>query len=133
MPTTLLSQHPYLLLFAGTLGLLPLSIGTLGLLHPSSGWTIFNLPKPSTPSAQKVGEDFFLFWASRDVFMGLVTSAAWYHGDRKMMGYVMFMATMVGVVDGVMSRRVKGNGEWVHWGFVPVLGAVGGGLVGWWD
>lgn len=128
-----LSTNPYLLNTAGALGLFPLSVGLLGLANPTSGWSIFSFPKPTSPEAQKVGETFFLFWASRDVFMGLVTSAAWYHSDHRMMGYALLAASMAAVTDGVISLRQKGSGQWLHWSFVPVLGGIGGGLVGWFD
>ncbi|EME44423.1 hypothetical protein DOTSEDRAFT_152278 [Dothistroma septosporum NZE10] len=132
MPS-LLSTSPYLLNTAGALGLFPLSVGILGLANPASGWSIFSFPKPATTEAQQVGNTFFLFWASRDLFMGIITGLVWYRGDREVLGDTLLAASMVAGVDGVISKKQKGSGEWTHWAFVPVLVGVGGGLKGWFD
>ena len=65
--------------------------------------------------------------------MGLMTSIAWYNGDRKMMGYALLAAGTVAGVDGLISLRQCGGGQWKHWSFLPVLGGLGVGLLAWFD
>lgn len=129
----LTSQSPYLLTTASVLSLFPLILGIAGTLSPSSGFKIFDFPHPTTPEAQKLGSNLFLFWASRDLFMGATGLIAAYNGDRKTLGAVYLAMCGVASFDAWISVRQSGKGALVHLGFLPVLLGVGGALLGWFD
>lgn len=127
------SQSPHLLTTASVLSVFPFLLGIVGTLSPSSGFKIFNFPEPTTPEAQKLGSNLFLFWASRDLFMGATGLIAAYNGDRKMLGAIYLAMCGVASFDAWISVRQSGKGAWMHLGFLPVLMGVGGGLLGWFD
>lgn len=68
--------------------------------------------------------------------MGLAIYAAAYFGDgnrdrnNKALGWILIAGSGVAFVDGAVCRVKVGNGEWNHWGYAPVLAAVGVGLLG---
>lgn len=80
-----------------------------------------------------MGANLLLFWASRDLYMGLTAMAAWYEGDRRSLGWMYLIGAGVAVSDGIMSQREVGAGAWKHVMWVPVVIGIGGGLLGWFD
>lgn len=62
--------------------------------------------------------------------MGLAIHAAAYFGDRRALGWIMIAGSGVAFADGAVCRAQVGRGEWNHWGYAPVLTAVGGMLLG---
>lgn len=127
------SQSPYLLNTASVLSLFPLLMGIAGTINPMNGFTIFNFEPPTTTEAQKLAKNLFLFWASRDLFMAAVTLIAAYNGDRKTLGCIYLALCGIAGFDAWISERQSGKGKWMHLGFAPLLVAVGGGLLGWFD
>ncbi|KAF2209230.1 hypothetical protein CERZMDRAFT_100742 [Cercospora zeae-maydis SCOH1-5] len=127
------SQSPLLFKIAGLGSLFPLSLGLIGTIAPYSGFKIFSLPEPSTPQARKQGADLMMFWASRDVYMGLTALAAWHEGAGRVLGWLYLCGTLVAISDGVQSVRETGGGAWKHVMWCPVVVGIGGGLLGWFD
>lgn len=62
--------------------------------------------------------------------MGLAIYSAAYFGERKSLGWILIAGSAVAFVDGAVCRVMVGKGEWNHWGYAPMLTAVGGVLVG---
>lgn len=69
--------------------------------------------------------------------MGLaIFSAAYYGNDKdnqkknKTLGWILIAGSGVAFVDGGVCKMMVRKGEWNHWGYAPVLAAVGLGLLG---
>lgn len=69
--------------------------------------------------------------------MGLAIYSAAYFGDdedkqkkNKALGWILIAGSGVAFVDGGVCKMIVGKGEWNHWGYAPVLAAVGLGLLG---
>ena len=134
MASTLLhSNSPHLFNIAGLGSLFPFTLGLIGAINPISGFKIFGFPEPTTPEGRKTGANLLLFWASRDLYMGLAAAAAWYEGDKRTLGWMYLLGAGVAISDGIMSQRQVGSGAWKHVMWVPVVIGVGGGLLGWFD
>ncbi|KAJ1323463.1 DUF4267 domain-containing protein [Microdochium nivale] len=129
-----LSQSPALLNFAGFATLMPLGLGLLGTVSPAAALKTFDFDdKTLSPEARKLGTNLMLFQSSRDLFMAAVNLAAWWHGDRKMLGIIAFAGCGVAINDGWMSERQLGRGAWKHVMWVPVVASMGAALMGWCD
>nr|POE93380.1 hypothetical protein CFP56_19392 [Quercus suber] len=70
------------------------------------------------------------FLGSRDVYLGLSMLYAWYHNDRKSLGFLLLLTSGVVAGDGLIQREMTGEGEWRHWGCLPVLVGTAAGLLG---
>jgi len=128
------SQSPLLLNFAGFATLMPLGLGLLGTLSPAAALRVFDFDnKTMSPEARKLGTNLMLFQSSRDLFMAAVNFAAWWYGDRKMLGIIAFAGVGVAVNDGWMSERQLGRGAWKHVMWVPLVSSMGAALLGWFD
>lgn len=127
------SRSPILLTTAAALSPIALAAGALGFVSPRSGLELLKSIFGFQPASPREAENFMLFWASRDLFMGIVTVAAWYHNDARAMGYIMAAASVVCVIDGRVSQRQQGKGAWVHWGCVPVFAGLSAALLGAFD
>lgn len=124
------ANSPYLMNGAGAFGFAALTIGAVGHFDRTIAWKVFAEEQP-TEEARKLGDNFLLMWAGRDLFMGVVTTAAWYHNDRRAMGYILLASCLVCVQDGILSLRQLGRGQWLHWGCVPVFAGMGARLLQW--
>ncbi|USW49430.1 hypothetical protein Slin15195_G027490 [Septoria linicola] len=118
---------------AGLVSLFPFTLGLIGAIRPYSGFKIFGFPEPSTAEGRKTGANLLLFWASRDLYMGLTAMAAWHEGDRRSLGWMYLIGAGVAISDGIMSQGQVGAGAWKHVMWVPVVVGIGGGLLGWFD
>jgi hypothetical protein len=138
------------------LSLVQLSFGLNGLFRPTAHLQSLNLPVDASllstsptssttnaaattnPLASKYQLALMRIWGIRNLTLGLFLIFMWRRGDRELLGNAIAAVTMVPIVDGFAVRGVVGKemslaqAEGQHWGFVPVLVGVAGGLWGMW-
>jgi hypothetical protein len=51
-------------------------------------------------------------------------------GHRKSLGWILLAGSAVAFVDSAVCRAQVGKGEWNHWGYAPMLTAIGSVLLG---
>jgi len=130
MATSSLSQSSYLPLVASAFATIFVGFGINAILRPSNALTFFEFPYPTSPSDAKLIDGLMVVYGARDIFMGLAIYAAAYFGDRKSLGWMLIAGSGVAFVDGYVCKAYTGNGEWNHWGYAPMLTAVGSLLLG---
>ncbi|GIZ49971.1 hypothetical protein CKM354_001298600 [Cercospora kikuchii] len=129
-----ISQDPDLLNLAGAGALFPLTLGTICIFSPSTGFRIFGFPEPvGTPQARKRRWDMMFCFGSRDVFFGLSALAAWHEGAGRVLGWLYLCGALMAVADGIHTAREFGGGAWKNIVWCPILVAIGGGLLEWFD
>ncbi|KAK8134425.1 hypothetical protein PG984_006437 [Apiospora sp. TS-2023a] len=67
----------------------------------------------------------------RNIALGVVGIATYYHGDRKLLGCVVFCGCFTAFSDGLISRAVIRGEELRHWVFLPFMLGTAAGLLGW--
>ena len=104
MASLLSPTSPLLPNLAMTIYLFPTSMGLFALLFPLTALTkAFQYPLPADPSARNVALSLTRLFGIRELFMGGAAFAAWWQGDREMMGY------------SDVAGSGRGGGGWV-WG-----------------
>lgn len=68
----------------------------------------------------------------RDIFMGIAIYSAALFGTKKSLAWTLIAASGVAFADGAVCFSF-GNGHWNHWGYAPIITAVGSLLLGVWD
>lgn len=64
--------------------------------------------------------------------MGLAIDSAALFGTKKSLGWTLLAASGVAFADGAVCFAF-GKGQWNHWGYAPIITAVGSLLLGVWD
>ncbi|EMC95908.1 hypothetical protein BAUCODRAFT_148763 [Baudoinia panamericana UAMH 10762] len=118
---------------AAVIGIFPSVMGVACLINPRFGFSVFDQRPVSNPESQKLVDNLMRLFGARDVYLGLTNLIAWQLNDRVMLGYCTLLGTGVVIVDGLVQKWQTGEGEWRHWGFVPVTALLGAGLAGWLD
>jgi hypothetical protein len=113
--------------------LFSLALGLIGTLNPGSAFELFNFTPPPKQEDRKLATNLFLFWGSRDLYMGVTTLAAWCLGDHKSLGWMYLAAAAVALTDVVQSQRQLGKIVWKHGVAIPIAITIGGALLGWFD
>ena len=131
MDTIGLNRLPNSLIFnlAGTGALCSVGLVLVGIINPQIGYQTYGFPDPTLPLDRRTNAELTRFWASRELYMGIVACLAWYHGERKSLGWMYILSAGVVVSDGIMKQRLSG-GAWKHVMWVPLLVGLGVGLVG---
>lgn len=62
--------------------------------------------------------------------MGVAIYSATCFGHRQSLGWILLAGSAVAFVDGAVCRAQVGKGEWNHWGYAPMLTAIGSVLLG---
>ncbi|EON62463.1 hypothetical protein W97_01685 [Coniosporium apollinis CBS 100218] len=130
MSTSRISHSPSLRLAASVFGAIFLAFGINAILRPQHALSFFEFSPPASASDAALVDSLMVIYGARDIFMGLAIHAAAYFGDRRALGWIMIAGSGVAFVDGAVCRAQVGRGEWNHWGYAPVLTAVGGMLLG---
>lgn len=130
MAQSRLSQSPYLPIISSIFGTLALGFGINGMLRPRKALAVFEFEPPASAADQKLVDSLIVLYGVRDVFMGLAVYSTTYFGNRKALGWILIAGSGVAFVDGIVSRAQIGRGEWNHWGYAPVMTAVGSILLG---
>jgi hypothetical protein len=129
MAASLLSQSPSLPIAANVFGTIWIGFGINAILRPISALSFFEFEPPASAADKKLVDSLMVVYGARDIFMGLAVYIAAYFGDCKALGWILVAGSGVAFVDGAVCWR-NGKGEWNHWGYAPMLGAVGGVLLG---
>jgi hypothetical protein len=120
--------HPLALLFSAIF----IGFGVLYFLRPETAVTFFALPWPKDQADQDALRVIFLVLGAKDLFVGFSFWEAMYHNQQQMLGLLEIGAATCAVVDGWACYRIVGKGYEGHWGYAPVLGALGlGTVMGW--
>lgn len=129
MATSSFSQWPSLRIAASVFATLFIGFGINGIIRPENALEFFELEAPAAASDKKLVDSLMVIYGARDIFMGLAIYSAAYFGDRKTLGCILIAGSGVAFVDGAVCRA-HGKGEWNHWGYAPMLTAVGSMLLG---
>lgn len=115
----------------GLASLSPVFLGLNALLRPNSFYGLLQVQRPKEPETQKLVHAQILMYGARDLAVGLACLASWYSGNQQTMGLVLLGALPMAIIDGYAVQMAAGKGGWMHWSFIPVLGGIGLGCLGW--
>jgi hypothetical protein len=127
MPT--LSQSPVLPIIANVFGTISIGFGINAILRPVSALSFFEFQPPASAADRKLVDDLMVVYGVRDIFWGLVIYIAAHFGNSKALGWILIAGSGVAFADGAVCYA-NGKGEWNHWGYAPMMAAVGGVLLG---
>jgi len=130
MATSSFSKSPSLRIAASVFATIFVGFGINGVLRPRNALEFFEFEAPVSASDKKLVDSLMVIYGARDIFMGLAIYSATYFGDRKTLGWILIAGSGVAFVDGAVCRAQIGKGEWNHWGYAPILAAVGSLLLG---
>ncbi|KAK4150012.1 hypothetical protein C8A00DRAFT_46488 [Chaetomidium leptoderma] len=119
-----LAAHAFATIFVG--------FGVNAILRPSHALTFFEFAPPASPADARMVDSLMAVYGARDIFMGLAIYAAALFGTKKSLGWTLIAASGVAIVDGVICYG-HGQGQWNHWGYAPMITAVGVVLLGIFD
>lgn len=136
-----LSQSPTLVYAALAMGTTFLGFSLNALLRPAHALTFMADQKmPKSEDERKLVRTLVHFYAARNGFMGagiiyaaLNSTSTLSPGRKEVLGVLMVLAGGVAFGDGLACKVNVGKGEWDHWGYAPILVAIGAGLLGWMD
>jgi hypothetical protein len=129
MATSSFSQSPSLCIAASVFATIFVGFGINAILRPLNALEFFEFEAPASASDKKLVDNLMVIYGARDIFMGLAIYSTAYFGNRKALGWILIAASAVAFVDGAVCRA-QGKGEWNHWGYAPMLTAVGSVLLG---
>jgi hypothetical protein len=133
MATSSFSQSPSLRVAASVFATIFLGFGINAMLRPRQALEFFEFEVPASAADKKVVDGLMVIYGARDIFMGLALYSAAYFGNHKSLGWILIAGSAVAFVDGAVCRAQVGKGEWNHWGYAPMLTAIGSLLVGVFD
>ena len=133
MPSSKLSQSPFLSIAASVFATIFVGFGINAILRPDNALTFFEMKPPTSPTDKNMVDTLMVVYGARDIFMGLAIYSAAYFGDRKSLGWTLIAGSAVAFVDGAVCRTYVGTGQMNHWGYAPVITAVGIMLLGIFD
>ncbi len=124
---------PYLANAAATIGVIPTLLGVVGLVQPQIPLDQIGYPRSKSDQHLLIG--LTRLTAARNLAIGVSTLAVWYatrtgQASYRTLGSVFATFSFFLAVDGWIVKDVVGQGEWGHWGFVPIAAGVGLGLMG---
>lgn len=129
MAPSALSQSPSLRIAASVFATIFIGFGLNAIARPQNALEFFEFQAPASAPDRELVDSLMVIYGARDIFMGLAIYAATYFGDRKALGWILVAGSGVAFVDGAVCRGY-GRGEWNHWGYAPVITAVGSVLLG---
>ncbi|ETI24562.1 hypothetical protein G647_03931 [Cladophialophora carrionii CBS 160.54] len=153
MPT---SRSPYLYYIARASGLFAAGLGINALLNPRGALAMWGFPHPGAVASStddqssgsdsqpavadvditkiidtpegRLAESLMMLYGSRTLVLGVGLLSTSFWGSHRACTALVWSATGVALVDGFVSKRQIGGGEWNHWGFIP-FGVVVGSLM----
>jgi hypothetical protein len=133
MASSKLSQSSALPIVASVFATIFAGFGINAILRPEHALTFFEMKPPALPADKNMVDALMVVYGARDIFMGLAIYSAALFGSRNSLGWILIAGSAVAFVDGIVCRSYVGIGEWNHWGYAPVITAVGGILAGFFD
>lgn len=130
MASTKLSQSSSLPIGASVFATIFVGFGINAMLRPEHALSFFEMKSPALPADKNIVDAMMVVYGARDIFMGLAIYSAAYFGSRKSLGWTLIAASSVAFVDGIVCKSYAGLGEWGHWGYAPVITALGAVLIG---
>ncbi len=116
-----LAAHGFATIFTG--------FGINAILRPAHALTFFEFAPPLSPTDARMVESLMAVYGARDIFMGLAIYSAALFGTKKSLGWTLIAAAGVAFADGLICLS-HGQGQWNHWGYAPMVTAVGALLLG---
>lgn len=131
-----ISSSPYLTYTTTASGLFAAGLGINALVNPRGALAMWGFPHPgavTTTTADTVtttaiketpegrlAESLMMLYGSRTLALGVSLLATTRWGSRRARIAAVWMSTFIAFMDGWVSRRQLGAGEWNHWGFVSL-------------
>jgi hypothetical protein len=106
--------------------------GVNAILRPDHALTFFEFQPPSATVDREMVDSLMAVYGVRNVFMGAAIYVTSYLGTRSNLGWILIAADGVAFADGVICWT-HGQGQWNHWGYAPMITAVGSLLLGVFD
>ncbi|KZV84509.1 putative integral membrane protein [Exidia glandulosa HHB12029] len=128
-PSTSTTTARALNVAANVFGAIFVGFGINAILRPAHALTFFEFAPPASAADRQMVDSLMVVYGVRDIFMGLAIHATSYYGSRKALGWIVVAGSGVAFVDGLVCK-LNGQGEMNHWGYAPMLTAVGSLLVG---
>ncbi|KAK3302940.1 uncharacterized protein B0T15DRAFT_259503 [Chaetomium strumarium] len=119
-----LAAHAFATIFTG--------FGINAILRPTNALTFFEFAPPASPSEAGMVDSLMAVYGVRDIFMGVAIYAAALLGTKRSLGLTLIAASGVAIADGLVCYS-HGQGHWNHWGYAPIITAVGAMLLGLFD
>lgn len=135
---TPLSQSNGILYAAYFFGTVWIGFGINAILRPKEALEFFELKYPtltSKPSASSVEQkktidSLSIVYGARDIYVGMSIYIVAYLASREALGWLYIAVSLQAYIDGLICLTKVGKGQWNHWGYAPILTALGAILLG---
>jgi hypothetical protein len=124
-PSLFSSQARWIGTAAYVFGTIWVGFGINALVRPDEAITFFEIEAPTVVSSKVFFDVIMAVYATRDIFVGLALYASELYGSRKATGLILLASSALAYADGVICKVIVGKGEWNHWGYAPMITAVG--------
>lgn len=121
--------HPYFIHAAVPLSTILLGFGLNATFRPEAHLASLGFPAHAELGTKKLNSALMSIWGIRNISTSLLLLLIWSRKDEILMAKALGVATLLPLVDGLVSRRLIGGGELQHWSFPPVLAVVIAGLL----
>jgi hypothetical protein len=138
------SRSVYLYYIARASGIFAAGLGINALLNPRGALAMWGFPHPGAvasfaaaddePAANvdadvdvtkiidtpegRLAESLMMLYGSRTLVLGAGLLSTGFWGSHRACTAMVWGATFIALMDGFVSKRQIGGGEWSHWGFV---------------
>ncbi|KAJ5146272.1 uncharacterized protein N7515_000836 [Penicillium bovifimosum] len=127
-----LSHSNVLRLVASVIATIWVAFGVNAILRPDHALTFFEFQPPALTADKQMVDSLMAVYGVRNVFMGAAIYVTSYLGSRSNLGWILIAAGGVAFADGIICWT-HGQGQWNHWGYAPMITAVGSLLLGVFD
>ncbi|CAG9982650.1 unnamed protein product [Clonostachys byssicola] len=124
-------SHPYFSHVSLGLSLIPTFFGLNMLFRPGPTLESVKFPVPADPEGKKTIFSVMRFFGARNIAVSYLLVLIWSRGDNRLTAKSLVACLWIAGVDGFIQRAQTGEGQWTHWGFIPVVAGVAAGLMGW--
>ncbi|VUC30308.1 unnamed protein product [Clonostachys rosea] len=124
-------SHPYFSYASLGLSLLPAVFGINTLFRPGPVLESVRFPVPADAEGKKVTHSVMRFFGTRNIAVSYLLVLIWSRGDDRLTAKSLVACLWMATADGFINLAQTGDGQWNHWGLVPVLGGIAAGLMGW--
>lgn len=100
---------------AAMFGAVFFGMGLNALFRPAAGLKMFGFHCPTNAADAKLTHNLIRIYGVRDIHMGAAVLAAWWRGDRVILGWIMALTALVSLVDGLVQVNETGDKVMNHW------------------